>query len=73
MWTVTRRNYHGVEKMESAFPWVGIRWVVVREGETRGICECWSAEEAEQVAAALNASDGVGISKRDACSTLGER
>ena len=55
MWIYTKRNYHGGEKLERSFPWVGIRWVVHREGELRGVCECWDEESAERICAALNA------------------
>ena len=47
-WKATKRNYHGEEAAGM------IRWVVHREGETRGICECWDAEQAEMVSLALN-------------------
>jgi len=29
------------------------RWVVHKEGEERGICECWNEGDAERIAAAL--------------------
>ncbi len=48
MFVVTKRNYHGEEAAKM------IRWVVHRAGQTRGICECWTAGDAERITAALN-------------------
>jgi len=47
-WVAVRRNYHGEE--------AGclIRWVVHREGELRGICECWDEESAKRIADLLD-------------------
>lgn len=45
-WVVTTRNYHGLE------PEFLRRWMVHRDGETQAICECYSMEGAERIAAA---------------------
>ena len=53
MWIVIKRNYHGIERK------LNIRWVVVREGELRGVCECWDPADAERIASALNGFQGL--------------
>ena len=47
-WVATKRNYHGQEAAEM------IRWVVHKEGKTRGICECWDGDQAQEIADLLN-------------------
>lgn len=52
-WIAVERNYHGTESK------LTIRWVVIRDGALRGVCECWDPESAELIASALNALSGV--------------
>ena len=45
-WVVTKRRTHGEVKL--------VRWVVLVEGRTRGICECWDEGSAQKIALFLN-------------------
>lgn len=52
-WKAVKRTYHGAD--EAFRP-----WIVMREGDTRGICDCWDEAGALQIADALNLMDGSG-------------
>jgi hypothetical protein len=47
-----KRTYHGADEVHRP-------WIVIREGETRGICECWEQRDAEMIADAMNIRDKV--------------
>jgi hypothetical protein len=52
MWKAVKRSYHGADEVHRP-------WIVIQEGETRGICECWKQRHAEIIADAMNIREKV--------------
>ena len=59
MWMVTKRNYHGEE------PQIDTRWIVHKDGELKGICECFEQSAAEFIAYSLNAQEDGELTRSD--------
>lgn len=54
-WIAVKRSYHGADEVHRP-------WIVMQEGQTRGICECWDEDAAKGIAGALNCYETLGFS-----------
>ena len=54
MWKAVKRTYYGADEVHRS-------WIVIQEGETRGICECGEEDHAKCIAMAMNCWNQLGF------------